>query len=95
MITLKDLCLKTITGTTSGTPGTRTTHAHGLGYAPTKTHILVDILPGDDDNNAANGTVGVVKTDATYIYVKGSVASTAFIARVILNKDAGERTFTD
>jgi hypothetical protein len=58
-----------ITGTTSGTIGTQTAHAHGLGYIPTR----IAITP------TSNGVIyQSAAADATNIYVKGSAASLTF-----------------
>lgn len=62
-----------ISGTTSGTPGTETSHAHGLGYTPKRTYIMP----------TSNGVIYQSKApDSTNIYVKGSAASLTFNAYV-------------
>lgn len=65
--------VRIIAGTTSGTIGTQTTHAHGGGKVP-----LFYII-----KSKANGVVyeGAV-ADVTNIYVKGSAASLTFEAIV-------------
>jgi len=64
------------TGTTSGTIGTQTSHAHGLGVAPDFVAIT----------ETANGTVYVsAASDATNIFVKGSAASLTFNFRATLD----------
>lgn len=65
--------VRIITGTTSGTIGTQTTHAHGGGKVP-----LFVLL-----KSKANGVVyESAVPDATNIYVKGSAVSLAFEAVV-------------
>ena len=62
-----------INGTTSGTAGTETTHAHGAGTTP-RCYV---ILP------RGNGIVYESKAaDQTNIYLKGSAASLPFTALV-------------
>jgi len=64
-----------ISGVTHGTPGTQTTHAHGLG----KTPLFVFIVP------KSNGVVYIsALADTTNIYVKGSAADLNFNAFCIL-----------
>jgi hypothetical protein len=89
-ITKRELCVKTITGTTSAGAGTRTTHAHGLSWIPTANDIEVIPKATDGDANDA-GSVNIVKTDATYVYVKGSAASLPFVLKIWANQDPGER----
>jgi len=62
---------RTITGTTSGTAGTQTSHAHGGGVAP-KCYVILMRSNGVVYESAA--------PDATNIYVKGSAASLNFTA---------------
>jgi hypothetical protein len=63
-----------ISGTTSATAGTQTTHAHGLGKVPDR--ILI--------TEKGNGIVYVsAAADATNIYVSASAASIPFDAWVI------------
>jgi hypothetical protein len=65
---------KVITGTTSGTIGTQTTHAHGGGFVPFTYSI----------RSKGNGVVyESAPADSTNIYVKGSAASLAFEAVII------------
>jgi hypothetical protein len=67
--------VKVITGTTSGTVGTQTAHAHGLGATPFTYNIRMK----------SNGVVyESAVPDATNIYVKGSVASLAFEAALLI-----------
>lgn len=64
-----------ITGTTSGTAGTQTTHPHYLGRSPK----FVFITP------TSNGVVYLsASADKTNIYVKGSAASLTFDAYVLI-----------
>lgn len=61
--------IRVISGTTSATVGTQTSHAHGGGRVP----LFCIILP------KANGVVyQSAVADVTNIYVKGSVASLTF-----------------
>ena len=69
-----------ISGTTSGTAGTRSNHAHGLNYIPTLA-IVVPVGADDNSNNAA--VVSLVSIDATNIVVKSSGTSIAFKVYVI------------
>jgi hypothetical protein len=63
--------VRIISGTTSATIGTQTTHAHGGGKIP----LFYDIKP------KSNGVVyESAVADATNIYVKGSAASLTFDA---------------
>jgi hypothetical protein len=63
--------IRTISGTTSGTVGTQTTHAHGGGTIP----ACYWIKP------KSNGVVyESAVADATNVYVKGSAASLTFEA---------------
>jgi len=78
VIPYKELCIKELTGqTTDATAGTRSTHAHGLGYAPTARHCipLIRGVDGDVDDAAA---INVVKTDATHVHVKCNKISRTF-----------------
>lgn len=83
-----ELCYKVLTGTCSATPGTRTNHAHGLGYAPLASAVL--IVPTAPDNNTDNaGAVAIVTADATNITVKSNKASATFRAFIFLDRDVG------
>ncbi len=62
-----------ITGTTSATIGTQTTHAHNLGSVPRAYFIL---------ERGAGVIYESIASDATNIYVKGTVASLNFTAVV-------------
>lgn len=76
-ITHDQLHLQVISGTTSATPGTRTSHNHKLNYAPSKNRILPVSFATDDDNpNAA--VVSVVKVSSTQVTVKSDAASVTF-----------------
>jgi hypothetical protein len=90
-LTFKNMNIQVVAGTSSATPGTRTTHAHSLGFAPSLARILVQIQAADnntdDDTNGARA-VAVVAVDATNITVKGDGVSTAFTAFVFLDKNA-------
>lgn len=78
MIPYKELCIVEKTAqTTHATPGTQSTVAHGLPYAPTRRHCIVNPYVADDSSDTA-GSVVVVKTDATYVYVKSNKASATF-----------------
>lgn len=67
-----------VTGTTSATPGTRTTHAHGGASTPLAVMFQVT-APNDDVDNAGPG-VALVSSNATNIVVKSSGASVTFLA---------------
>jgi len=69
-----------ISGVASATPGTRTSHAHGLAYTPT---VAIIIPVAADDNNDNAKVVSLVSIDATNVVVKSSTASIAFKALVI------------
>jgi hypothetical protein len=63
--------IRVISGTTSGTIGTQTSHAHGGG----KTPVFILIIP------TSNGVIyRSASTDTSNIYVKGSAASLTFDA---------------
>lgn len=65
-----------VTGTTSATAGTETTHAHTLGAVPD----FVSLTP------KANGTLyWTTAPDATNIYLKSSGTSTPFEALVTID----------
>ena len=66
-----------VTGTTSATPGTRTSHAHGMNYTPT---IVIVVPAGVNGDTADAASVPLVSVDATNITVKGSAASVNFTA---------------
>jgi hypothetical protein len=91
MIRFGQMCIKVVTGTTSGTIGTRSSHAHTLPYAPSVANIVVanQMAPNNDVANAP--VVAVVSADATNIVVKSSQASTAFTLYVMLQTDDGGR----
>lgn len=81
MIRFNELHTQVITGTTSATPGTRTTHAHKLQYAPSLNRILIQTKgPNDDVDNSAAGPVVVVAASASTISVKCKTASVPFTA---------------
>lgn len=65
--------IRIISGTTSGTIGTQTSHAHGGGKVPAF-YIILETSNGNIYQSAI--------ADATNIYVKGSVASLTFQAIV-------------
>ena len=67
--------------TTSGTPGTRTSHNHGLPATPTVV-LIVPTAADDDSDNAFANPVSFVKAGATTITVKCHVASATFLAYV-------------
>lgn len=78
MTPYRELCIKELTAqTTSGVAGTRTTHAHGLGYAPTARHCIILARGVDGDVDDAPAMV-VVKTDSTNVHVKSNKASVTF-----------------
>lgn len=64
-----------VQGTTSGTIGTQTTHAHGLGIIPD-----FYIIKQKGAGVVYEGTV----SDATNIYIKGTVASLPFEAQCFI-----------
>lgn len=80
-VRFNELHCQVITGTTSATPGTRTTHSHLLAYAPSLNRILIQVrgVNGDVDDSAA-GPVVVVASSATTISVKCKTASIPFTA---------------
>jgi hypothetical protein len=70
-VILPYIVIRIISGTTSGTIGTQTTHAHGGGKVPAFYVI----------KSKSNGVVyESAVADATNIYVKGSAASLTFDA---------------
>ena len=76
--------------TADATPGTRSSHAHGLGYAPTLGSIL--IIPKAPDNDTDNApTVALVTVDATNVVVKSNKASATFNIVIRLDRDSGGR----
>lgn len=78
MIPYRELCIKELTALeTDATPGTRSEHAHGLGYAPTARHCFPQARGVDGDVDDAPALV-VVKTDATNVVVKSNKASVTF-----------------
>lgn len=87
MIPYRELCIKELTAqTTDGTAGTRSAHAHGLGYAPTARHCipLIRGVDGDVDDAAA---INVVKTDATSVYVKCNKNSRTFDLLIFIQQN--------
>lgn len=71
VVILPYIVIRSISGTTSGTIGTQTTHAHGGGKVP----AFIVLLP------TSNGVIyQSAVPDATNIYVKGSAASLTFTA---------------
>lgn len=70
------------TQTTHATPGTRSTHAHGLtdnrGNAVTPTIIIPVATGADADGAITPGDIVVVKADDTNVTVRCSVASQTF-----------------
>ena len=69
------------TGTTSGTPGTRTNVAHGLNQTPNirRTKIVSHGPAASGDNDTNNGgACEVVASDATNFVVKGNAVSLRF-----------------
>jgi hypothetical protein len=65
--------IRVISGTTSGTIGTQTSHAHGGGKVP----VFMLLLP------TSNGVVyQSAAADVTNVFVKGSAASLTFTAVV-------------
>lgn len=71
--------LKIITGTTSATVGTQTSHAHGLPVTPDSNHVMIL-------NKGAGVVYQSANPDATKIYVKGTVASLAFTVWILYEK---------
>ncbi len=91
-IKFSGLCVKVLESQTChASAGTRTTHAHGLGYAPDIDHIICQSLAADDDANALDGSVALVKVDATNVYVKSNTASQTFNMFIFLEKDQGNQ----
>jgi len=68
--------LKIVTGTTSATAGTQTSHAHGLGIAPDVNHIMIL------SKGAGVVYLSALPTD-TYIFVKSTGSSIDFAAWII------------
>jgi len=83
-----------ITGTTSATPGTTSTHAHGLKYAPSVNWIIPIPRSADDNANDA-GSVAVVTSDTSNITVKGSVASIPFTLLVFPDETEPQQNLAD
>lgn len=78
MIPYRERCIKEVLSQTcDATPGTQSAHAHGLGYAPSKRRCFVKQTVADDSSDTA-GSITVVKTDATSVYVKSNKASATF-----------------
>lgn len=77
---IEDLIGKKITGTTSASADTETSHAHGLGKVPTRVFIQ-----GVDEAVYLSGDTAAAGFDATNIYVKvasavvGGVPFTAWV----------------
>lgn len=91
MIPWKEQCVKVITSqTTHATPGTQSTVTHGLGYAPS-TYLCVPRQTVADDSSDTAGSIAVVKTDSTYVYVKSNKASATFTLLIHLQTDVGGR----
>lgn len=70
-----------ISGSTSGTPGTRTDHAHGLSGTPS---IVIPFPTAADDDVDNAELVAFVKADGTNITVKSDAATVGFKALCIL-----------
>lgn len=66
-----------ITGTTSGTPTTQTTHAHGLSITPLADQV---IIVAQDKSGSIYLSAA---TDGTNIYVKCDIATVAFTAIIL------------
>lgn len=78
MTPYRELCIKELTAQTSdATAGTRSNHAHGLGYAPTARHCFPQARGVDGDVDDAPAIV-VVKTDSTNVVVKANKNSVTF-----------------
>jgi hypothetical protein len=75
---------KRITGTAHATPGTETTHAHGLGRVPVG--VLFFDADGSlfvDEGVYLGADAEAAGWDATNIYVKATAVSDTFVAWVI------------
>lgn len=68
--------LAIVTGTTSATAGTQTTHPHGLPITPVNTHVMIL-------SKGAGVVYMSADPDETNIYVKGEVASEDFVAWIL------------
>ena len=80
------IAVKFLTGTTNGTAGTRSNHAHGLGKDINMYRALAFAeSKGDNDTNDA-AAVNVVKTDATNVVVKASQTSVPILIVLLLDK---------
>lgn len=90
MITFDKCTYKVVTGTCDATPGTRSDHAHGLGYAPAITTIIIVPKAGDNDTDNAPA-VALVKVDPTNVTVKSNKASATFQMFILLDRDSGGR----
>ena len=90
MIPFSDLHVQVITGTTSSSAGTRTTHAHGLRYAPSVNRIILLAKAADDDSNNA-AALALVKVDASYLYVKSAGASQTFTAYIFKSENEDQQ----
>ena len=84
MLTWKNMQKKVVTGTCSATPGTRTSHAHGLPFTPTEDSVFLkqDGVDGDVDDA---GVAVLVKCDGTNIVVKSNKASLNFRAVIFFD----------
>lgn len=88
----KAILRKVLTSQTcDATAGTKSTHEHGLGYAPNAQDCIPVPTAGDNNNDAVNGSVCVVKTDDTYVYVKSNVNSQTFNMHILLDADIGNQ----
>lgn len=94
MITKRQMCIKTITGTSNAGAGTRSSHAHALPWIPNINDITLTAKAANDD--AANcASMAIVSVDATNIVVKSTAASTAFVAKIWANRETGEINLND
>ena len=69
MTPYRELCIKELTAQTSdATAGTRSNHAHGLGYAPTARHCFPQArgVDGDVDDAPAIVVVKANKNSVTF-----------------------------
>jgi len=86
---LREILVRIITGTTDATPGTRSEHAHGLSFIPTKEYVSITPYSLADDDTDDAAVVSLVTVDATNITVKSTVASIPFSCRIYANQDGG------
>lgn len=84
--------MKRVTGTTSATPGTVTTHAHGLQKTPNVNLVWLQAhSPTGNTDDAATLATSPDGWDATNIAVKSNKASVSFTAFILLQDVEAEQ----